>query len=117
MDKLIYKYFNKNYRLTVSTYSSYKLYDKINDVDVGLKTVLLSMEKIFSLTQDKISEVFYKWSDEQSKLINNNRILELQGKLYGLNKILGPSFTKEESDIVFAPYLPMTVVEQIYSKL
>lgn len=116
MDNLLYKYFNKNYRLTVSTYSSYKLYDKINDVDVGLKTVLLSMEKIFSVTQDKISEVFDKWSDEQSKLINNDSLTT--GKTITLtpsdiNKILGPAFTKEENDIVFAPYLPMTVVEQI----
>lgn len=127
MDNLIYKYFDKNYRLTISTYSSFKLYDRINDIDIGLKTVMLSMEEIFSVPQDKIHEVFEKWSDNQAILINN-RIVELQEKLYiltgksitltpnDINKLLGPT-TKEESDIIFAPYLPMDMLPEIYPDL
>ena len=127
MDKLIYKYFDKNYRLTLSTYSSFKLYDKVNDVDIGLKQVLLSMEEMFSISQDNIHEVFERWSDNQAILINN-RIVELQERLYvltgktitltpnDLNKLLGPT-TKEESDIIFAPYLPLDIIPQIYPDL
>lgn len=123
MDKLIYKYFDKNYRLTLSTYSSFKLYDRVNDADIGLKTVLLSMEEMFSVPQDKIHEVFERWSDNQAILINN-RIVELQERLYVLtgktitltpndiNKLLGPT-TKEESDVIFAPYLPREVIALI----
>ena len=127
MDKLIYKYFDKNYRLTLSTYSSFKLYDRVNDTDIGLKTVLLSLEEMFSVPQDKIHEIFEKWSDNQAILINN-RIVELQERLYiltgktitltpnDLNKLLGPT-NKEESDIIFAPYLPMNMLPEIYPDL
>lgn len=114
MDNLIYKYFDKNYRLTLSTYSSFKLYDRINDVDIGLKAVMLSMEEIFSVPKDKIYEVFEKWSDNQGIIINN-RIVELQEKLYiltgksitltpnDINKLLGPT-TKEEIDMLLEIY-------------
>lgn len=127
MDNLIYKYFDKNYRLTISTYSSYKLYDRINNIDIGLKTVMLSMEKIFSVPQDKIHEVFEKWSDNQAIIINN-RIVDLQEKLYiltgksitltpnDINKLLNPK-TKEEKDIIFAPYLPINMIPEIYPNL
>lgn len=127
MDKLIYKYFDKNYRLTLSTYSSFKLYDRVNDTDIGLKTVLLSLEEMFSVPQDKIHEIFEKWSDNQAILINN-RIVELQERLYiltgktitltpnDLNKLL-ESATKEETDIIFAPYLPMNMQPEIYPDL
>jgi hypothetical protein len=124
MDNLIYKYFDKNYRLTISTYSSYKLYDKVNDTDIGLKTILLSMEEIFSVSQDKIHEVFERWSDNQAIIINN-RIVELQEQLYiltgksitlspnDINRLLKPT-TKEESDVIFAPYLPTNTLPEIY---
>ena len=127
MDKLIYKYFEKNYRLTLSTYSSFKLYDRVNDTDIGLKTVLLSLEEMFSVPQDKIHEVFERWSDNQAILLNN-RIVELQERLYVLtgktitltpndfNKLL-ESATKEEADIIFAPYLPMNMQPEIYPDL
>ena len=127
MDNIIYKYFDKNYKLTISTYSSFKLYDRLNDTDIGLKTVLLSLEEMFSVTQDKILEVFERWSDNQAILLNN-RIVEVQEQLYLLtgktinltpneiNKLLGPT-TKEESRVVFAPYLPMDMPPEIYPDL
>lgn len=127
MDNLIYKYFDKNYRLTLSTYSSFKLYDRVNNTDIGLKTVLLSLHEMFSVPQDKIHEVFEKWSDNQSILIKY-RIIELQEQLdiltgktiiltpNDVNRLLGPT-TKEESDVVFAPYLPLELPPQIYPDL
>ena len=123
MDKLIYKYFNKNYRMTLSTYSSYKLYDKVSESDISLKTVLISMTEIFSVSQEEIHKVFEKWSDKESVIINN-RIVELQEQLYiisGKSVVISPNdinklldkVSEEERGIIFAPYLPANNVALI----
>tara|TARA_R110000782_G_scaffold144871_3_gene237706 strand:- start:10895 stop:11251 length:357 start_codon:yes stop_codon:yes gene_type:complete len=84
MDKLIYKYFEKNYKLTLSTYSSFQLYDKVNEKSVTLKTILTLISQLFSVTLEEVSEVFNSWSDKESIIINN-RIVELEEQLNTLS--------------------------------
>jgi hypothetical protein len=81
MNKIILKYLNKQYKFTLSTYVSYKLYDKIDNSEIGLKDVMASIRLIFDIDEDELMSIFDKWADEQAVILNN-QIADIRYKLY-----------------------------------
>lgn len=84
MDKIITNYLDKYYEFNLSTLSSYKLYDKINKIDVSVKSILYDMEKIFCVTEEIFEPIWDKWVDVKITQLNN-RITDIRYKLYELN--------------------------------
>ena len=77
------KYLNKNYRFTLSTYSSYFLKDRVNDANVHLKDVLALLKETFTMDETQLMDIFGKWSESQ-EILMNNRIVEIKERLYAM---------------------------------
>jgi hypothetical protein len=84
MEEIIIKYLDKQYRFSLSTLSSYKLYDKQNKGDVYLTTIWDDMETLFGITKEDFEPIWDKWADGKITELNN-RITEIRYKLYELN--------------------------------
>jgi hypothetical protein len=83
LEDIVLKYLNKNYRFTISTYSSYFLKDRVNDANVHLKDVLTLLKETFTMDETQLMDIFGKWSESQEILINN-RIVEIKERLYAM---------------------------------
>ena len=84
MEEIVIKYLDKQYRFSLSTLSSYKLYDKINKSDVSVISIWDDMETVFGISKEDFEPIWDKWAD--GKIIEiNNRITEIRYKLYELN--------------------------------
>jgi hypothetical protein len=83
MEDIVLKYLNKNYRFTLSTYSSYFLKDRVDDKNVHLKDVLSLLKETFTMDETEMMNIFGKWSENQEVLINN-RIVEIKERLYAM---------------------------------
>lgn len=83
MEDIILKYLNKNYRFTLSTYSSYFLKDRVNDANVHLKDVLALLKETFTMDETQLMNIFGKWSESQ-EILMNNRIVEIKERLYAM---------------------------------
>lgn len=83
MKKIVLKYLDETYAMTLSTYVSYKLKDKHKDEEVSLKEVFIQMETIFSIDADEQREIFNEWADKKSIELNN-LVVSIQEKLYQL---------------------------------
>jgi len=55
--------------------------DRVRDEDVRLSDVISSLRTIFTIDNEYIMEIFDKWADSQSTLLNN-RVVEIQERLY-----------------------------------
>jgi hypothetical protein len=84
MEEIITSYLDKQYRFSLSTLSSYKLYDRTNNIDVSVISIWDEMGTIFGITKEEFEPIWDKWAD--GKIIEiNNRITEIRYKLYELN--------------------------------
>lgn len=84
MEKIIMKYLDKQYSFSLSTLSSYKLYDKINKSDVYLTSIWSDMETVFGLSKEDFEPIWDKWAE--AKILElNNKITDIRYKLYELN--------------------------------
>ncbi len=83
MEDIVLKHLNKNYRFTLSTYSSYFLKDRVNNANVHLKNVLALLKETFTMDETELMNIFGKWSESQEVLINN-RIVEIKERLYAM---------------------------------
>jgi hypothetical protein len=81
MKTIIINYLIKNYQMTLSTPSSFLLYNKKTKENEALRSVISTMQKIFSTTEEVIYHAFEDWCDREAISINN-RIVDLQDKLY-----------------------------------
>lgn len=81
MEKIIINYLNRNYRMKLSSPSSFLLYNKKTKDDISLRDVLLLLQKIFSTNEEIIYAAFEIWTDNEAISINN-KIVELQDKIY-----------------------------------
>lgn len=86
---------NKNYRFSLSTFKSNFFIGRNGVDDISLKSMISSLKIIFSVTDDVIMLVLDKWIDFQGILINN-RIVEIQEKLYGLGIVI--ELSEDEKD-------------------
>lgn len=78
------KYLDKQYSFSLSTLSSYKLYDKINKSDVYLTSIWSDMETVFGLSKEDFEPIWDKWAE--AKILElNNKITDIRYKLYELN--------------------------------
>jgi len=108
MKDIIVNYLNKQYKFTLSTYVSYKLYDKVDNIDVSLKEALSSIILIFGIEETELMSIFDVWADEQAKILNN-KITDIRYKLFektGVEleltaKDLNELIDKEESVLPF----------------
>ncbi len=78
---MILNYLNRHYRFTISTYTSYKLYDKVDKREVPLKEALDSIKLIFNVKEEELFKIFDKWADEKAVDIQN-KITDLRYKIY-----------------------------------
>ena len=83
MKEIVLKYLDDTYKMTLSTYVSFKLMDKYKNEDVSLKEVFTQLETIFSLTPDEQREIFDVWADKKSIELNN-LVVSMQEKIYQL---------------------------------
>ena len=83
MEDIVIKYLDKNYRFTLSTYSSYFLLDRVNGGAIRLKDVLELLKETFTMDETHLMDIFGKWSESQETLINN-RIVEIKERLYAM---------------------------------
>lgn len=81
MKKLIVKYLEKNYRLSLSSYVSYKVIDKQDNSSVGLKQLLKDLEAVFSVDSQTIYIAFEEWSKIEHIKINN-QIEDIKYRFY-----------------------------------
>lgn len=66
---------------TLSTYTSYKLYDKTEHKDIGVKSVLGSIKKIFDVDNDELIQIFDEWSEKKAIELNN-KVADLRYKIH-----------------------------------
>lgn len=81
MKEIIIKYLNNLYVFKLSTYTTYKLYDKMEQRDVGLKEVFNTIIKVFNISDDELSDIFSEWADKKSIEINN-KVVDIRNELY-----------------------------------
>lgn len=81
MEQIILKFLTRNYKITLSTYNSYMLYNKKAKSEDTLKSVMKLMVDIFCTNEEIIYNAFEKWCDNETISINN-KIVEIQEKLY-----------------------------------
>ncbi len=84
MEEIVTRYLDKQYRFTLSTLSSYKLWDRNNRTNVYLTTIWGDMETIFGLSKEDFEPIWDKWAE--AKILElNNRITDIRYQLYELN--------------------------------
>jgi hypothetical protein len=83
LEEIILKYQNKNYRFTLSTYSSYFLKDRVDNKNIHLRDVLELLKHSFTMDETELMNIFGKWTNQQETLINN-RIVEIKERLYAM---------------------------------
>lgn len=84
MEEIVTKYLDKQYRFTLSTLSSYKLWDRVKKESVYLTTIWADMETIFGLSKEAFEPIWDKWAE--AKILElNNRITDIRYQLYELN--------------------------------
>lgn len=103
MDEIIRKYLNKQYKFTLSTYVSYMLHDKVDDVDVSLKEAIQSIITIFGIDETLLMNIFDKWADEQATLLNN-KIADVRYKLYEETGVELELTTKDLNNLIDSDY-------------
>lgn len=103
MNEIIIKYLNKQYKFTLSTYVSYKLYDKVDEVDVPLKEAIQSIITIFGIDETVLMNIFDKWADEQATLLNN-KIADIRYKLYEETGVDLELTTKDLNNLMESEY-------------
>ena len=86
MEEIVTKYLNKQYCFTLSTLSSYKLWDRYKQENVYLRTIWSDMETIFGLSKEAFEPIWDKWAEEKI-LELNNRITDIRYQLYELSGI------------------------------
>lgn len=83
MEDIVKKYLDKNYRFTLSTYSSYFLLDRVSGNTVHLRDVLTLLKETFTMDETTLMDIFGKWAEAQETLINN-RIVEIKERLHAM---------------------------------
>lgn len=78
MKELLFKHLERNYYLTFSSFINYKLCLKSNNDSVRLNVVVDELKIIFGLPHDELVEIVLVWVEEQSTLINNEIVEELE---------------------------------------
>ena len=103
MEEIIIKYLNKQYQLTLSTYVSYKVLDKLDNLEVSLKQVIHNVILIFNIDETEIVRIFDKWADNQVTLLNN-KIADIRYKLYEQTGVELQLTTNDLNQLVTSKY-------------
>jgi phage I-like protein len=95
---------------------SYKLYDKIDNVEVGLKDAMASIRVIFDIDEDELMSIFDKWADEQA-IILNNQIADIRYKLYEETGVELELTTKDLNNLMDNEYPYLSAILNDSTKL
>lgn len=71
MEQMVTKYLDNNYHFTLSTLVSYKLVDKFDGSEVGLKSVMRTVMSIFNIDYETLYPIWEKWSESKAIEVNN----------------------------------------------
>lgn len=115
MEEIIIKFLNKQYQLTLSTYVSYKVLDKVDNVEVSLKQVIQNVILIFNIDETEIMNIFDKWADNQATLLNN-KIADIRYKLYEQTGVELQLTTNDLNQLVTSKYVNIDAVINGYYK-
>ena len=81
MNEIIYKFLDKNYRFTNSTYVNYVLFDKTDKIEVSISSVFKHIVKIFEISVDDLKPIFDSWADKKAIELSN-RIIDYKYAYY-----------------------------------
>lgn len=115
MEEIIIKFLNKQYQLTLSTYVSYKVLDKVDNVEVSSKQVIQNVILIFNIDETEIMNIFDKWADNQATLLNN-KIADIRYKLYEQTGVELQLTTNDLNQLVTSKYSNIDAVINGYYK-
>ena len=115
MEEIIIKFLNKQYQLALSTYVSYKVLDKVDNVDVSSKQVIQNVILIFNIDETEIMNIFDKWADNQATLLNN-KIADIRYKLYEQTGVELQLTTNDLNQLVTSKYANIDAVINGYYK-
>ena len=115
MEEIIIKFLNKQYQLTLSTYVSYKVLDKVDNAEVSSKQVIQNVILIFNIDETEIMNIFDKWADNQATLLNN-KIADIRYKLYEQTGVELQLTTNDLNQLVTSKYSNIDAVINGYYK-
>lgn len=81
MEEFITNYLEKNYVFSLSTMISYKLLDKFDNSEVGLRIVMKTLQNLFNIDEDTLYPIWEKWSEKKAIELNN-KITDFRYKIY-----------------------------------
>jgi len=81
MKDLINKYLHNHYALNLSTYVTYKLYDKISKKNVSVDELIITVTRIFGIDVKELKIIFDEWIDKQETDIKN-KIVDIRYELF-----------------------------------
>ena len=122
MEQMVIKYLENNYHFTLSTLVSYKLVDKFDGSEVGLRSVMQTIMSIFNIDDETLFPIWEKWSENKAIEVNN-RITDFRYKIYeatgynvelsleDMNKILYESPDNEFDSTQYDYSLPRHAIE------
>ena len=70
MEQMVIKYLENNYHFTLSTLVSYKLVDKFDGSEVGLRSVMQTIMSIFNIDDETLFPLWEKWSENKAIEVN-----------------------------------------------
>lgn len=83
MEKILIRFLDKNYYLTLESMSKFYVLGKNNNPSININILMEDMGLIFCVNKDDLLRVFNIWVDKESTQINN-RIVELQEYYYSM---------------------------------
>lgn len=81
MKKLIKHHLTNNYRVTLSSYTKFRLFDLGMNNEVHVRTVMEETIELLNLELDEFQEAWDEWIDLEIVLFEN-RVVDLQFEIY-----------------------------------
>jgi hypothetical protein len=128
MEQMVIKYLENNYHFTLSTLVSYRLVDKFDGSEVGLRSVMQTIMSIFNIDDEALFPIWEKWSENKAIEVNN-RITDFRYKIYeatgynvelsleDMNKVLYSSPDEEFDSTQYDYSLPRHAIESNGKKM
>lgn len=81
MKEIVNKYLHNYYALNLSTYVTYKLYDKISKKNVSVDDLIITVTRIFGIDVKELKVIFDEWIEKQEIEIKN-KIVDIRYELF-----------------------------------
>ena len=81
MKEIILNHLSNNYKVSLNSYTTFKLLDKSTNEDKSLRTVMNDTIELMGITDKEFEEIWGVWIDEEIIRFENH-IVDLQYKIY-----------------------------------